>query len=400
MERALANAIILILIKVLLSSAAAELRILGVAEGSNLLLAAGLAGTNLAFQFDPSTSLEVQLEKDGEILETRHTSPGTSVEFDNLAIGRYFLMASGGGLSNDLSFTISREVVRPANDAFGSAQPLTGTVSRTRASNLPATSEIGEPAHAGAKAAASLWWRWTASMSGPITVTTRGSDFDTTLAIYSGTNVANLTLLAENDDVAGVLTSQAGFQATKGVDYFLVVDTARGSRGQVLLSIIEGEAPSLAVVGVADGQTISLSGTATNISVSIVPAGTIEYELQGPIEDRGTSSSDLTLTNLTSGDYWLSLQRLTTNDLLASTNINFRIVAASPSLALASASWLSADNLALLVEGKPSSKLILEFSTNLTAWISFAQWTNFGGGGWLAQPVAETKRFYRARSPD
>ena len=46
----------------------------------------------------------------------------------------------------------------------------------------------------------SAWWSWTAPANGTAIVSTLGSDFDTLLGIYTGSNIAALTLIGDNDD--------------------------------------------------------------------------------------------------------------------------------------------------------------------------------------------------------
>jgi len=43
-------------------------------------------------------------------------------------------------------------------------------------------------------------WSWTATASGTATISTAGSQFDTTLGVYVGTAVNALTAVASNDD--------------------------------------------------------------------------------------------------------------------------------------------------------------------------------------------------------
>ena len=124
--------------------------------------------------------------------------------------------------------------VRPANDAFGAAQPLAGTdVTRPADTNAGATKQgTQEPDHAGDPGGASVWYDWTAPASGPVTVDTDGSDFDTLLAVYHGSDLAHLTLDAADDDHAGAHgPSAVAFDAVAGRTYHIAVDGARASGG-------------------------------------------------------------------------------------------------------------------------------------------------------------------------
>lgn len=66
-------------------------------------------------------------------------------------------------------------------------------------SNVGATTELGEPLHAGASNAASIWYRFTAPETGNYLFDTTGSGIDTALAIYTGDTLAGLTELASSD---------------------------------------------------------------------------------------------------------------------------------------------------------------------------------------------------------
>lgn len=67
-------------------------------------------------------------------------------------------------------------------------------------SNVNATKQAGEPAHAGNTGGRSVWWTFTAPASGQMTIHTTGSNFDTLLAVYTGSSVGALTLIASDDD--------------------------------------------------------------------------------------------------------------------------------------------------------------------------------------------------------
>jgi hypothetical protein len=126
----------------------------------------------------------------------------------------------------------------PANDNFASAQTISGCTGTITGTNVGATQQSGEPIHdpGGALGAGSVWYQWQAPSSGNVTVTTAGSNFDTLLAVYTGTSVGGLTVAltpnntaARNDDipdVAGVhdTTSGVTFVATAGTLYKIAVD--------------------------------------------------------------------------------------------------------------------------------------------------------------------------------
>ena len=101
-----------------------------------------------------------------------------------------------------LNWVLTAAGAAPANDAFANAQVLTGATGTITATNVNATKETGEPAQAGNAGGASVWYAWTPTAGGSVTIDTVGSAIDTTLGVYTGTAVNALTLRASNDDIA------------------------------------------------------------------------------------------------------------------------------------------------------------------------------------------------------
>src|ERR1017187_3099878 len=147
----------------------------------------------------------------------------------------------------------------PANDNFANAIVITGFWGTTNADTTAATAEPGEPAHAGAPAANSIWYKLIAIQDGTMTIHTFGSAIDTRLAVYAvpaNTNAAvngSLFPVAANDDfdlrqdqTLGPLLGPNGpavtagpsavhFPVKQGGAYYVAVDSNRGG-GQVQLS--------------------------------------------------------------------------------------------------------------------------------------------------------------------
>ena len=126
----------------------------------------------------------------------------------------------------------------PANDDFANALVVAGASGGVSSYTIGASKEPGEPAHAFDVGGHSVWYRWTAPLSGPVEFNTAGSTFDTTLAIYTGTNVTALSLVAANDDdtAAGLHTSRLSFDADPGVTYQIAIDGYGGDFGNFNLN--------------------------------------------------------------------------------------------------------------------------------------------------------------------
>ena len=102
--------------------------------------------------------------------------------------------------------------------------------------NLGADGESGEPRHAGKVGGKSVWISWVAPARGIATFSTRGSSFDTLLAIYTNTATASLASVTADEDRAGFATSEVSFNADPGTEYVLAIDGLGGASGNIMLS--------------------------------------------------------------------------------------------------------------------------------------------------------------------
>src|ERR1043166_2677857 len=107
---------------------------------------------------------------------------------------KHFLGAWLGGI---LSVSLIATQGAPPNDNLINATVLVGTTNFVIASNVDATSESGEPYHAGSQGGSSVWWSWQSPFTGSVSVSTKGSDFDTLLAVYMGNAFSNLQMRSE-----------------------------------------------------------------------------------------------------------------------------------------------------------------------------------------------------------
>src|ERR1039457_1315510 len=88
------------------------------------------------------------------------------------------------GLIAWIGLSSTATAAAPANDNFANAIVITGFWGTTNADTTAATAEPGEPAHAGAPAANSIWYKLIAIQDGTMTIHTFGSAIDTRLAGY------------------------------------------------------------------------------------------------------------------------------------------------------------------------------------------------------------------------
>jgi hypothetical protein len=155
----------------------------------------------------------------------------------------------------------------PTNDAFADAATL--GLGRT---TLPpnwwtcVSAEAGEPAHGGAPAARSVWYRTTVA-SGRVTVDSPGNR----VAVYQGTSLATLTPVADGS------SGQATF-LTEGGTYLVAVDGVSGTT--VDLSLTPGDVRITTTGFFTTDNELPPDGA--------TPSDPIETTLSGPAGSRKT----------------------------------------------------------------------------------------------------------------
>jgi hypothetical protein len=139
--------------------------------------------------------------------------------------------------------------VPPPNDDFDSATLVTEPLPFTDSvSTADATTASDDPFCEGN--GHTVWYRYTPSADGFVNANTLGSDYDTTLSVYSGARGA-LDQIACNDDFGG-LESSVTWEAVAGTTYHLMAGSFFDSPGGNLsLTVQESEPPQLPTLDVA-----------------------------------------------------------------------------------------------------------------------------------------------------
>jgi hypothetical protein len=160
------------------------------------------------------------------------TSNNSSLTFRAQTGTRYYIAVDGkNGASGNVVLNWQRLAASGA-DNFADAKDMQWMAI---ASNVNATKETGEPNHAGNTGGKSLWWKGTAIEDGWFAFDTHGSDFDTLLSVYTGSDVAALTKIAENDNDMNDGTSGMTFHVENGKTYYFAVDGNEGASGNIIL---------------------------------------------------------------------------------------------------------------------------------------------------------------------
>ncbi len=226
----------------------------------------------------------------------------------------------------------------PANDAFANSTRIslvsTGTTA-VKGFNTNATKETGDPRQGDNPGGRSVWWRWTAPAAGSVILDTRGSYYDTTLGVYTGTSLASLTKLADNDDLklpttadpTHVQASSVTFAVTGGTTYRFDVDGFNNSEGAspdlngadnggitlnlAFTAAVTGTPPTITTQPAS--QTVN---SGSSVAFSVVATGTEPISYQWLFNSNtiaGATNSTLNLSNVIStqaGTYTVSVTNI------------------------------------------------------------------------------------------
>ncbi len=224
------------------------------------------------------------------------------------------ISASSSGFETTTKTLPIKTIFRPSNDTFADALPLSNSNDLTIGDNTGATLEEQEPLFTGG-ITGTMWYRWRPSLSGDATLSTFGSSFDTTLAVYTGSSLANLERIVSNDDFSEQqFTSKVEFSASKEESYWIQVGGVQGKTGEFTIHHPEPTKPpppapkiDPPVILTEPTDLSKIEGGSMSISVSAVGTLPLKYQWSlngGKITDANQSSFSLPLISVEdSGQY-------------------------------------------------------------------------------------------------
>jgi hypothetical protein len=274
---------------------------------------------NATFASNATVSLTAQAsDADGEVMQVEFFVGSNllevvalapySITWSNVPVGDYTLLARAtddrGAVSLSPPVNISVEVPGGSfADLFAERGVLTGFTNTLTGTNTSYTKEPGEPRHYNRNGAHSAWVSWIAPASGPCTVDTIGSSFDTVLAVYVNTppsvqTVSNVSVIASDDDGGGLLVSRTTFTAAEGVAYQIAVDGFGSADAGIIQFQLSLPNPKPTLTTQPQSQTVNEGASAT-LTVAASGPGSLTYSwrLNGVPVFGGTSAS-LTLNNV------------------------------------------------------------------------------------------------------
>ncbi|HEX9386914.1 MAG TPA: hypothetical protein VF918_11390, partial [Anaerolineales bacterium] len=142
----------------------------------------------------------------------------------------------------NLGISVAYAAPPPANDDFETATVVGGIAYSDTVDTSQADVQAGDPDAIGypdlvcdgsalSQGYKSIWYKYTAPTKGIISADTIGTDpsgnpaltYDTYIAIWTGTSLGNLTLVACDDSVFATQDAQVTWRATAGATYYIEV---------------------------------------------------------------------------------------------------------------------------------------------------------------------------------
>ncbi len=152
----------------------------------------------------------------------------------------YAIAVLGSATSEERSLRLGLELVTPPpNDDFANRLVLPRAGGESVVLSRGARSQPGEPLHASSEGGpgASVWWSWRPPSTAAFEITTEGSDFATSLAVYTGSTLAALRRVTGGATVAPGSFSRVAFLADENLTYQIAVTGNRQSSGTVRLAV-------------------------------------------------------------------------------------------------------------------------------------------------------------------
>ncbi len=167
-----------------------------------------------------------------------------------------------------------------------------------------------------------VWYQFTAPVAGRLIVDTFGSDFDTGLAVYTG-SCDSLTEVACNDDTGGV-TSQVIIPTAAGLTYSILAGGYDSDAGNLVLHLTHQTPPVFVIQPTNQWAVVGSNVTFTAV-LNGTPPLSYQWFLDGnPLSDgahfNGSASPSLTISNVTTVDAVGSYSVTVTNFLGSATS--------------------------------------------------------------------------------
>jgi len=324
----------------------------------------------------------------------------------------------------------------PTNDNFDSPILMTRRVESAFSSTACATREPGERNHTGRNVTNTVWFRWIAPVNGNVVMTTEGSAFDTLLAVYRGTNHADLTSVATGNNDGDRWTSRLSFTATSNTVYQIVIAGLANAPGAVALHVNPGRNDAFSERTPLEGSTGSIAGLNTSASresgepshANLPGTNSVWFSWQsptnGPVQFDTVGSNFDTVLAIYTGTRLNELTPVAADDnsgpartsrtvlhAVAGTTYNLAIDAVRNRPGFFRLNWGAPDpsrflaivaspaaEIQMNLQGGPGLIYDLQTSADLVSWTNWIRVTNLNGTMWIPDPLIDPadRRYYRA----
>ncbi|MFO1477402.1 MAG: Ig-like domain-containing protein [Verrucomicrobiota bacterium] len=230
----------------------------------------------------------------------------------------------------------------PNNDNFDNSITVPGGVAsiNLNATNSYATKQPGEPNIAGNSGGRSVWWSYTPTRPGVVTLDTTGSSFTTLLGVYTGPTVSNLTAVGSSSGKnQSNGRAKVTFGVLAGVQYMISVDGYNGASGPLTCSLsyqIDTTPPKVSISNPAanakvTNSMLTVTGTASdNAAVAAVEFQLVNSAGTTPFQPAfGTTNWSALVTGLAPGTNTVRVRAVDTStnySTIQSRTYNYTVV--------------------------------------------------------------------------
>lgn len=292
----------------------------------------------------------------------------------------------------------------PANDHYINYVSISGMQGITNGTTHRALKEAGEPNHGGNAGGSSIWYNWTAPNSGQAVIDTIGSDFNTLLAVYTGTAVTNLSLVASNDNAGSALTSRVIFDAVSNTVYRIALDGYNGDSGTGIVTWCQSFAP---VIVSQPESTNVVANANENATFSVLACGIPSpLAYQWRFKHTNSLATTTNIVDATNSSYTIgnvqgtnagSFSVVVTNSSGSVTSSVASLIVHGDSAARLTNSTLVANAFRIHISGVTNRPYVVQTTTNLNSPTNWsAVYTNFVSFWYTNSPTtSDWRRFYR-----
>jgi M6 family metalloprotease-like protein len=208
------------------------------------------------------TNIVVSLNAEAETLPSDIYKGTLSIANQTFGVGQY---------NKPIRFSV---IVRPQNDNFENAQPISSRTGTVSADTRFASEQSGEPKHGDKSTGGkSLWWKWVPDQSGEVIFDLKGSDYDTMMSVYGGHSLARLSALADDDDSGGDLNALVKFTAQAGMTYYIAADGWGKKSGNLKLNWQQSAASPPLLASILPSARSGILNTPLSAFASLINTG-------------------------------------------------------------------------------------------------------------------------------